>query len=257
VHGTPACVTVNVRPAIVSDPVRDAVAVFAPTAYAIVPLLDPLVAPLIVSHGLEEEAVHAQPAGIVIATLPCVAGDDTSALIGEIDDVHGTPACVTLNVCPPMVSDPLRLAALMLAATAYVTVPAPDPVPPEETVSHGTELPAVHEHPGAELTPTVPLVASGATVAFVGEIANVQATPACVTENTCPAIVSDPLREDVDVLVATLYVTCPFALPVAPDVTVIHGTPLDAVQAHPVALVTATDPAAAAASTDAFTGEIA
>ena len=51
------------------------------------------------------------------------------------------------------------------------------------------------------------LVASGATVALVGEIANVQATPACVTENTCPAIVSDPLRDDVDVLVATLYAT--------------------------------------------------
>lgn len=37
----------------------------------------------------------------------------------------------------------------------------------------------------------------------------------------------------------------------------IHGTPLDAVQLQPVALVTATNPAAAAASTDAFTGEIA
>lgn len=206
-HGTPACVTVNVRPAIVSDPVRAAVAVFAPTAYAIAPLPDPLVAPLIVSQGFDEEAVHAQPDGVVIATLPCVAGDDTSAPVGEMADVHGTPVWVTLNVCPPTVNDPLRLAALVLAATAYVTVPAPDPVPPEEMVSHGTELLAVHEHPGAELTPTVPLVASGATVALVGEIANVQATPAWVTENTCPAIVSDPLRDDVDVLVATLYVT--------------------------------------------------
>ena len=37
----------------------------------------------------------------------------------------------------------------------------------------------------------------------------------------------------------------------------IHGTPLDAVQLQPVALVTATDPAAAAASTDALTGAIA
>ena len=196
------------------------------------------------------------PAGIVTATVPVVAAGDTSAPVGEMVDVHGRPACVAVNVCPPIVREPLRLAALVLAATAYVTVPAPDPVPPDDTESHGTELPAVHEHPAAAVTPTVPPLASGETVALVGEIANVQATPACVTENTLPAIVSVPVREAVEVFAATLYRTWPFALPVAPVVTVIHGTPLDAVQLHPVALVTATAPVAASASSEAFTGEI-
>lgn len=127
--------------------------------------------PVTASHALEEDAVHTHPAGIVTATLPWVADAGTSALVGEMLAVQGTPAWVTVNVCPPTVSTPLRLAALVFAPTAYVTVPAPDPLPPADTDSHGTELVVVQLQPAAVVTPTVPVVASGVTVALTGEIA--------------------------------------------------------------------------------------
>jgi hypothetical protein len=48
----------------------------------------------------------------------------------------------------------------------------------------------------------------------------------------------------------------PLPLPLAPLVIVIHDAPLDAVQLHPVATVTATVPVDAVAPTDALVGEI-
>jgi hypothetical protein len=113
-----------------------------------------------VSHAADEAAVHAQPAGTVTATLPCVAEADTSVPVGEMVDVQGTPACVTVKDCPPIESDPLRLAALVLALTAYVSVAAPAPLPPDGTVSHGALLAALQLQPAAVVMPTVPVVAS-------------------------------------------------------------------------------------------------
>lgn len=54
----------------------------------------------------------------------------------------------------------------------------------------------------------------------------------CETANTRFAIAIVPLRA-APVLASTVNVTVPFPLPVAPDVTVIHGTVLLADQAHP------------------------
>lgn len=58
--------------------------------------------------------------------------------------------------------------------------------------------------------------------------------------NDCPAIVIVPERTVVPVLAATLYATVPDPFPLAPDVTVIHGTPLTAVHAQPGVVPTAT-----------------
>ena len=49
-----------------------------------------------------------------------------------------------------------------------------------------------------------------------------------------------PVRELVSVLAATLIATVPLPLPLAPLVTVIQEVGLDAVQAQPLGLVTAT-----------------
>jgi len=63
------------------------------------------------------------------------------------------------------------------------------------------------------------------------------ATAACVTVNVWPATVSVPAR-CAPLFAAMLYPTTPFPLPVAPDVTEIHGALLAAVHAQPDPAVT-------------------
>lgn len=69
-----------------------------------------------------------------------------------------------------------------------------------------------------------------------------------MTVNVWPAIVIVPLRAD-PLLAATLNPTAPLPVPDAPDVTVIHCTPLVAVQVHPAPAVTVTVPVAGPAAT--------
>jgi len=78
----------------------------------------------------------------------------------------------------------------------------------------------------------------------------VQGTPAWVTVTVWPAIVSVALRATLDALAVTLYVTVPFALPLAPAVTVSHAALLVAVHAQPVAAVTLTEPVPVGAGSD-------
>jgi len=66
-----------------------------------------------------------------------------------------------------------------------------------------------------------------------------------------------PVRCDVLVLAATLNVTVPLPDPLAVPVTVIQLTLLDAVQAHPPAVVTLNEPVPLADGTDWDAGEIA
>ena len=59
--------------------------------------------------GIGLAAVQLQPAPAVTVTVPVEAAevvrfDD----VGLIVNVHAAPACVTLNVCPPMVRVPVR-----------------------------------------------------------------------------------------------------------------------------------------------------
>jgi hypothetical protein len=60
------------------------------------------------------------------------------------------------------------------------------------------------------------------------------------------AIVSEPDRA-APVFAATLKPTAPFPVPVAPDITVIHGSLLLAVHAHAAVVVTLTVPVLAVA----------
>jgi hypothetical protein len=73
--------------------------------------------------------------------------------------------------------------------------------------------------------------------------------------NTCPAIVSVPVREDVAVFAATLYPTVPLPLPLAPELMVSQVTLLVAVHAQPAATVTLTVPLDAEAPTEPLDDE--
>jgi len=90
-----------------------------------------------------------QPIAAVTVRVPVPPAAAILAVVGEIDGAHGTPACVTLNVSPPMVSEPVRDALDVFAAAAYVTEPLPLPAAPCVIVSHASLLTAVQLQPGA------------------------------------------------------------------------------------------------------------
>jgi hypothetical protein len=62
-------------------------------------------------------ALQPQPVGAVTATVPLVAPKTTLADGDAIVELHGTPAWVTVNVLPPIVSVPVRGAVTVFAAT--------------------------------------------------------------------------------------------------------------------------------------------
>jgi len=73
---------------------------------------------VIVIHVALLVAVQLQPVPEVTVTVPVVAAADVrSDDVGEMVNVHGAPACVTLKVCPPIVIVPVREAVLVFAAT--------------------------------------------------------------------------------------------------------------------------------------------
>ena len=96
-----------------------------------------------------------------------------------------TPLCVTVNVCPPMVSVPVRLFTLVFAATLYVTVPLPVVDAPAVIVSHDALLVAVHVKSDAlAVTATVlPVAPAAAAVSVVGPSVTLPEIPFCVTVN--------------------------------------------------------------------------
>ena len=78
----------------------------------------PLAPALIVSHASLLVAVQPQPVPAVTVTLPVVAADDVRFYdVGEIVNVQEAPACVTVNVWPPIVIVPVREVVPALAAT--------------------------------------------------------------------------------------------------------------------------------------------
>jgi hypothetical protein len=76
----------------------------------------PLAPLLIVIQDTALDAVHAQTDGNVTVTEPCPPLAPTDVVTGAIVAEQTTPACVTVNVCPPTVTVPVRLERLVLAA---------------------------------------------------------------------------------------------------------------------------------------------
>jgi len=132
VHGgAPACVTVNVWPAIVTVPARSVVPGFAAMSSRTAPFPLPLAPDPTVIHDAFAVAVHEQPAPATTETLAEAAVAATLALVDDNVKVHGgggggagggpgdgsgggpvggcgdgdgaggaTPACVTATDCP-------------------------------------------------------------------------------------------------------------------------------------------------------------
>ena len=62
-------------------------------------------------------AVQLQPVGVVTLTVPLPPLDVNDWLVGEIVKVQGMPPCDTVKVWPAIVSVPVRVLMLVLAAT--------------------------------------------------------------------------------------------------------------------------------------------
>ncbi len=78
----------------------------------------PLAPAPIVIHVALLVAVQLQPLLVVTVIEPLAASDDGRFdEVGEIVKAHETPACVTVNVCPPIVIVPVRELVPVLAVT--------------------------------------------------------------------------------------------------------------------------------------------
>ena len=137
-----------------------------------------------------------------------------------------------------MVRLPDREAPVVFGSTANWTFPPPEPEPPSVIVIHGTPLTAVHVHPTAVPTETVPTPPGAGMVCDVGFSVNVQPL-SCVTVTGRPATVTIPVRAG-PVLAAKVRSTPPFPVPPAVPTIAIHVALLVAVQAHDAAAATST-----------------
>jgi hypothetical protein len=159
VHVGAACVTVNACPAMVSVPVRCVELPLTAAANATVPLPLPL-APLVTVNQEVSllTAVHAHPDAAITLAEPVPPSARTDWLNGETEYVHDAPACVTLNVCPPIVIVPVRCVVLALTAALKATVPFPLPLAPLVTVNQEVSLlTPVHAHPVGAVTAVDPV----------------------------------------------------------------------------------------------------
>lgn len=83
------------------------------------PLPVPLAPEEMVIQLLLLTAVQLHPACVVTLTTPETCPEPTLLLSGEMVNVQlvATPACVTVKVCPPIVTVPIRELELALALT--------------------------------------------------------------------------------------------------------------------------------------------
>jgi hypothetical protein len=181
-----------------------------------------------------DAAVQSHAAPVATSTLADEAGAPTETPTFDSATVQLLPAWTTETSRPAAVIAPVRENPLTFWATLNVTVPFPSPDPPEAIVIHGVLVVAVQPQPAAPVTFRDALVAAADKDTAVGATLSVHATPAWVTLTVCPAIVKVPVRGAVPVWAATLKVTVPPPLPLAPPVTVIHGSALLAVHPQPL-----------------------
>ena len=214
----------------------------------------PLAPAVIVIHdGALLTAVHAHvPPAVTAIAVPAPPAAAIDSLVGAIVLVQlgggggGAAAWLTVKVWPAMVIVPVR-AAPVFAATVKLTDPGPVPLAPAVIVIHdGALLTAVHAHvPPAVTAIVVPAPPAAAIDSLVGAIVLVQlgggggGAAAWLTVKVWPAMVIVPVRA-APVFAATVKLTDPGPVPLAPAVIVIHdGALLTAVHAHVPPAVTA------------------
>lgn len=138
----------------------------------------PLPPELTVSQAAPLVALQLHPLAAFTVNVPDAPPALTLTEAGESDGAHGAPACVTVNVSPPIVMDPVLDALDVFAATEYETEPSPVPVAPWVTVIHASLLTAVQLQPLAPVTVTTPVDAPATALADVGEIEELHGAPA-------------------------------------------------------------------------------
>jgi hypothetical protein len=149
------------------------------------------------------------------------------------------------------VSVPTRASGSGFAVALKFTVPLPLPEAPLVIVNQLVSLlAAVHAHPVGADTLVDPVPPPATTDRLTGDNANVHDAADCETVYVCPAIVIVPVRGVALGFAARWTVVDPLPLPLEPPVRVIHPALLVDVHAHPVSVLTAAEPVAAAAPTD-------
>jgi hypothetical protein len=93
-----ACDTVNVRPAIVSVPVRASVLVLGATVKLAESLPEPVAPAVTVIHVALLTAVQVQPVVVVTVVDPSPLAAGTDWLEGEMENEHPAGLCVTVTV---------------------------------------------------------------------------------------------------------------------------------------------------------------
>jgi hypothetical protein len=120
-----------------------------------VPLPVPLLPPVTVIHAvLLLTPVQVHPLVVVTAAVCDPPAASTLCAVGAMLKLHA-PACVTVSVCPAIVSVPVRGVADVFAATVYATEPFPVPLPPLVTVIQDALLAPVHAQPLVAVTVVV------------------------------------------------------------------------------------------------------
>ncbi len=201
-------------------------------------------------------AVQEQPGLVVTVSEPLPPDCGALTVVGLTVKVQPGAGCVTVNVCPPIVSVPVRALVVEFAAIVKEAVPFPEPLAPAVTVIHPTLLTAVHAQPVTAVIVADPVAPLAATDCDEGEIVGVQGAPASFTVNVLPAIVSVPLRGVVVGFAAAVNATLPAPEPDVPDVMVIHASLLTVVHEQPAGADTVTLPVPPVPATDCEAGEI-
>lgn len=146
---------------------------------------------------------------------------------------------MTLTDWPATVNVPVRCDVVGLAPAVKATVPFPLPLAPLVIEIHATEDEADQPQPVGAVTENVLDPPDDPIDRLAGVTLKVQENPDWVTLTDCPAMLSEPLRCDVDEFEPTENVTVPFPLPPAPLVIEIHDVGDVADQAQPTGAVTA------------------
>jgi hypothetical protein len=185
VHGAGAasCVTVNVRPAIVSVPVRAVMSVFGATVKPteLLPRPDPLPS---VIHPAPDEADHVQASALAVTGTDPLPPDEPNAWgPGGIEYEHPEP-CDTVSIWPAIDALPLR-AGPGFAATLSVTDPPPGSLRTDAIVTQSTVDVAVQPQllPVASATETLIVPPPTGELWLVGLIVKLHEAAACVTVN--------------------------------------------------------------------------
>jgi len=106
----------------------------------------------IVIHGVLLAAVQPQPLPALTLTVRLAPAGSTVSARGDTSKLQPGD-CVTVTICPAIVSVPVRVGPVVGAA---VTPTLPLPVPPgDASVSHSALLDAVHGQPAPVVTLTV------------------------------------------------------------------------------------------------------